>query len=544
MPKDTPPNPYLNTADDGTFEITAAGREYLTNVVTDLEGDIYSFRSTVSPIVTAAAMARLSRFGGDMRELILKEFAEHEGQEKETALLRRVLTQFGDDSVQQLGYVPVVVENASNLLTKQLEWGRLAAYLEQSTRYIYYDVKRNGRYRYHVPTGLSEELAATYTKAMDAIFDIYSEVVHKMTEYYYAEDDTPEDERDVAWRIAMRGKACDAARGLLPVATTSTVGIVGSAQAIDNLIMHLLSQDLPEAQATGQAILREVRKHYGIFFERTDREGRGAAITEHRHQTRQRLESLGNSRLHVPKVKVAKHQSATLLDYTPADEMELLAHMLFAYSNHSFADLTKELASWSPEEKLAAFNLYLGERGNRRHKPGRGLEVAHYTFELVCDYGIFRDLQRHRMVDALEWQPLTPELGYDIPEAITKAGLATQYRKAHQHSVKLYEQLMVAGQPLEAHYAALLGDRIRWKITLNARAAFHFIELRTQPAGHVGYRQLAKLMHDEIAKVHPTLAKAMIFVNRDDNDPSTSRLAQARAAQAKLRALGLDGLIE
>lgn len=535
------PNPYLSSAEDGSITITPAGHDYLSSIVTNIEENVYSFTGTANPVITAAAMARLSRFGGDMRELILKEFAGQEGQE--AALLRRVLTQFGDDSVQQLGYVPLVVENASNLLTKQLEWGRLAAYLEQSTRYIYYDVKKNGRYRYYTPVGLPQDLAKSYRQTMDDIFELYSEVVHKMTEYYDATDSTPQAQRDVPWRIAMRGKACDAARGLLPVATTSTVGIVGSAQAIDNLIMHLLSQDLAEAQQVGASMLREVRKHHGIFFERTDREGRGLATIAHRRQTRQRLDALGSSRLR-PKTQSITSQSVELLDYTHKDELDLLPHMFFPYTHLSFEELNRQLSTWATDEKAAAFNLYMGERSNRRHKPGRALEVCHYTFELVCDYGIFRDLQRHRMVDALEWQALTPDLGYDVPEAIQKGGLVKPYDKAHRLGTRLYRQLTDAGFTREAQYATLLGNRMRWKLTLNARAAFHFIELRTQPAGHIGYRQLVKLMHDEIAKVHPHMAKAMIFVNRNDDDPSTSRLAQARAAHAKLKALGLEGMIE
>src|SRR5688572_15527542 len=292
MSKDAAQSPLLERNEQSEYTITPAGEAYLAKAVTNTQGNVYSFYDTFSPTIIAAAMARLSRFGGDMRQLMLKEFANHEGQE--TALLRRVLTQFGDDSVQQLGTVPVVVERASNLLTKHIEWGRLAAYLEQSTRYIYYDTKVDGLYRYFTPDNLTKDLNRQYRVSMDAIFDIYSRTVHAMTDYYYKIDSTPESDRDVAWRIAMRGKACDAARGLLPVATTSTVGIVGSAQAIDNLIMHLLSQDLPEAQSVGKQILQEVRKQHAIFFERTDMPSRGEATVTYRRQTRQRVQSLAD----------------------------------------------------------------------------------------------------------------------------------------------------------------------------------------------------------------------------------------------------------
>ncbi|HSX28580.1 MAG TPA: FAD-dependent thymidylate synthase [Candidatus Saccharimonadales bacterium] len=531
---------YVTQHDDGSLERTAEGEEYLAGVVTNTTGNVYSFYDSLDPTVVAAAMARLSRFGGGMRELLLKEFAGQTGQE--AALLRRVLTQFGDDSVAQLGYVPVVVENASNLLTKQIEWGRLAAYLEQSTRYIYYDQKRDGQYPYFTPPQLSAELQRTYRTAMDAIFDNYSLVVRKMSEWYQAQDATPEAERDVAWRIAMRGKACDAARGLLPAATTSTVGIVGSAQAIDNLILHLLAQDLPEAVAVGREILAEVRKQHAIFFERTDLPDRGAAIVAYQQQTTRRVAALARQLDAKEVAPVAA--GVTLLDYSPKDELELLTHMLYSHSNLGFAELQQQIATWSSAQQIAAFELYMGERSNRRHKPGRALEVARYTFEVVSDYGAFRDLQRHRMVDAIEWQQLGEGLGYDIPEEIHAAGLEETYRHTHELSKNLHAALLKDGLVAEAQYATLFDERLRWKLTLNARAAFHFIELRTQPAGHSNYRRIANAMYDEIAKVHPHLAKAMVFVNRDADDPSTSRLEQARRAAAKLKALGLEGLIE
>ncbi len=527
-------------SEDGNFNITPKGKAFLKEAVTNTEGNVYTFYNTLSPKVVAAAMARLSRFGGDMRELILKEFSGQKGEEE--ALLQRVLTQFGDDSVQQLGMVPVVVENASNLLTKQLEWGRLAAYLEQSTRYIYFDQKRNNKYRYYTPLHFPDDLKKEYKHVMNAIFDNYSKTVHKLSEWLQKQDDTPEKERDVAWRIAMRGKACDAVRGLLPASTTSTVGIVGSAQAIDNLIMHLLSQNLPEANDVGEQILNEVRKQHAIFFERTDLPNRGKAIIKYRKETKERVQALaGKIGLNTRKETGLK---ATLLEYTPKDELELIAHLLYPYVTISFAELEKELSGWSEDELVAALELYMGARDNRRHKPGRAMEVAHYTFELVCDYGIFRDLQRHRMVDALEWQQLSPSLGYDVPKAVKDAGLEELYHQTHELSETFFSTLVKNGYKLEAQYATLLDHRMRWKVTINARAAFHFIELRTQPAGHLGYRQISKMMHDEIEKVHPRIAKAMIFVNRNDDDPATSRLEQNRRAQEKLKKLGLGELIE
>ncbi|HXH27369.1 MAG TPA: FAD-dependent thymidylate synthase [Candidatus Acidoferrum sp.] len=537
---DAKTNPYIRQTEAGS-EITPAGTVYLQEIVTNPTGNTYSFYDRYNPKVVAAAMARLSRFGGDMRELILKEFAAQDGQEE--MILRRILTQFGDDSVQQLDFLPLVVENASNLMMKHLERGRLAAYLEQSTRYIYYDVKRHGQYRYYTPPYLPAKLAAEYKKAMDQIFDNYSEVVRRLTDHYHQLDTTPEAQRGAPWRIALRGKACDVGRGLLPLATTSTVGIVGSAQAVDSLIMHLMAQDLPEAQAAGQQILEEVRKQHDVFFERTDLPNRGSAISTYKRQTRQRFAALAG-RLSAGEADRAADIPVRLLGYTPKNELDLLPHMLFPHTQLSLGELTDALKTWPRKDKLAAFDLYMGERLNRRHKPGRALEVAHYDFELVSDYGCFKDLQRHRIVDGLEWQPLGIHLGYDMPQAIIEAGLEDLYRQTVAIADELYQKIKKAGFAEEAQYATLHTHKLRWKLTFNAREAFHLIELRTQPAGHFSYRKLAGQMYDEIARVHPRLAAHMIFVNRNDDDPSMSRLEQAEAAQAKLKLLGLEGLIE
>jgi thymidylate synthase ThyX len=175
----------------------------------------------------------------------------------------------------------------------------------------------------------------------------------------------------------------------------------------------------------------------------------------------------------------------------------------------------------------------MGERLNRRHRPGRALEQAHYTWDLVCDYGIFRDLQRHRMVDDLQWQPLTPSYGYEVPALVEEAGLAEQFEQCFDLSARLYSTMQQAGFGYEAQYATLLGHRMRWKITYNAREAFHLHELRTSPQGHPGYRKLVQQMHEKLAEVHPMLAESMKFVNQDE-DPELTRLAAERYTSQKL----------
>jgi thymidylate synthase ThyX len=175
----------------------------------------------------------------------------------------------------------------------------------------------------------------------------------------------------------------------------------------------------------------------------------------------------------------------------------------------------------------------MGERLNRRHRPGRALEKAHYSWDLVCDYGIFRDLQRHRMVDDLEWQQLTPRYGFEIPKLVEDAGLTETFEECFDLSLRLYSSLQQAGYQLEAQYATLLGHLMRWKVTYNAREAFHLHELRTSPQGHPGYRKLVMQMHEKLSEKHPLLGEAMRFVNQDE-DQELTRLAAERYTQFKL----------
>lgn len=530
--KDTNNTELLRKTASG-YEITSAGNDYLTRAVTNTNGNVYAFTEELSPMTVAAAMARLSRRGDDMRVTLLDEFASAAG--KDADLLKRVITAYGDDSVQQLVGQHVVVENASNLLTKKLEWGRLASYLEQSTRYIYFDQKNaNGNYRYHIPEHFDSETTAKYTQKMDRIFDLYSEIVHKLTDYVRKNSSVPKSEQDIAWKGATRAQACDAARPLLPVATTATVGIYASGQALESLIMHLLSDDLPEARNVGEQLLTEARKVIPTFLERADKPERGGATSAYWSTTRSNVRKLAEEIL--PTNHSQTSDPVSLNSYWPKNELDLVADMLYEHSSLSLDNIQAEISQLSYEKRVEIFNTYVGERLNRRHRPGRAMEKAHYSWDLVCDYGIFRDLQRHRIVDDLEWQQLSPRFGYEIPSLVEEAGLTDLFEECFDISLSLYSDLQTAGYQLEAQYATLLGHRMRWKVTYNAREAFHLHELRTTPQGHPGYRKLVQQMHEKLREVHPLMGEAIKFVNQDE-DPELTRLAAEKYTQFKLQQL-------
>lgn len=512
------------------LEISAKGKKELEKVLTNTEDNVYAFNENISPMTVAAAMARLSRRGDDMRITLLDEFMGAAG--KDDALLKRVITAYGDDSVQQLVGQHVVVEGASNLLTKKLEWGRLASYLEQSTRYIYFDQKdKNDNYKYVVPEHFDSKTKKKYVDAMDKIFDNYSKLVRDLTDHVRMHSNVPKSEQDMAWQGATRAQACDAIRPVLPVATKSTVGIFASGQALESLIMHLLSDELPEAKITGKKLLDEARKVIPTFLERADKPDRGGAWIVYRAETAKQVQTLTNK--YLPNTHSDHSDEVQLTSVWPRNELDLVPDMMYEHASHSLEEIKKEVEGWDYTKREEVFEAYMGTRLNRRQRPGRALEKAHYSWDLLCDYGIFRDLQRHRMVDDLNWQQLTPRYGYEIPQLVEDANLTELFEECFDLSLKLYGDLQAAGYELEAQYATLLGHKMRWKITFNAREAFQLIELRSTPQGHPGYRKLAIAMYDKIREVHPLLGEAMRFVNQDE-DPELTRLAAERYTQYKL----------
>jgi hypothetical protein len=281
-------------------------------------------------------------------------------------------------------------------------------------------------------------------------------------------------------------------------------------------------------------LLTELRKTIPAFLERADKPDRGGALIAYRAQTEAKLKEL--TKKHLSDKYSTETDPVTLVNVWPRNELDIVPDMLYEHSNASLEDIAAEIEEWPYARKLEVFEAYMGERLNRRHRPGRALEKIHYSWDLVCDYGIFRDLQRHRMVDDLTWQQLTPRYGYEVPALVEEANLSDSFEKAFDLSLKLYSTLQEAGYAEEAQYATLLGHRMRWKITYNAREAMHLHELRTSPQGHPGYRKLVLAMHEKLTEVHPLLGTAMKFVNQGEDEELT-RLAAERYTQFKLNQL-------
>jgi thymidylate synthase ThyX len=490
--------------------------------------------------VKGALFARYSRYQGTLRRLYLDEFAAdvspappHEGEgERAAQLYERIFLGYGDDSVAQLGGAHVACEWVSNVLTKVLQRPRLAAYLEQSTRYIAYDAAMpGGGYRYW----RDPELGPEYTKAMDSLFDTYARSLPIVESWAAERFPRTGDEPESAYRRSIKAKALDLLRGLLPAASLSHMGIFATGQAYEQLILHLLGSPLPEAREYGDMILSELKKVIPSFLTRVERPDRGGEWVSYLEK-RSAVAEGWSARFGLDRGR-ARAQSAPsvrLLDVRGSED-ELLSALLFEASASSEEEIRATVRVLPPDERALLLSELVGERSNRRHRPGRGFESVSYRFEVVSDYGAFRDLQRHRML-TVQWQPLTPHLGAGVPDELEQAGVGDDYRAALDRSRTEYERLVKAGFGQVASYSLCLGYRIRYILDMNAREAMQLIELRSGREGHPAYRAVAHELHAQIAAVHPSIAAAMKHVDRE-TEPRLERILSEIRTQAKRAAV-------
>ena len=506
-------------------QFTEEERARLAPHFTNLDRPVFALVN-LPETVKGALFARYSRYAGTLRRLFLDEFADSvpelppwEGDEGERAarLYETIFLGYGDDSVAQLGGAHVACEWTSNLLTKILQRPRLAAYLEQSTRYIAYDKDVAGfGYRYH----RDPRFGPAYEAAMDDLFATYSRLLAGVADWAGERFQAAEGESPAAHRRAVRAKALDLVRGLLPAASLSHVGIYASGQAYEQLVLRLLAHPLAEAQAYGEMLLEELQAVIPSFVARVPRADRGGRWIEYL-RARDGAATAAARRLGLGEAEAAAAPSVRLLRAHGSEE-ELLAALLYEASAAGEEAALAAVGRLSEAERAELLRELVGERENRRHRPGRGFETLSYRFEIVSDYGAFRDLQRHRLLTC-QWQRLSPALGADVPHEVAEAGLGDDYARALDVSRAEYERLRGEGLAEEAPYALCLAYRIRFVLELDAREALHLIELRSGREGHPSYRAVALQMRDAIAGVHPNVAAAMTFVD-DSGEPRLERL--------------------
>jgi thymidylate synthase ThyX len=523
-------------------------RRRLAPYFTNLDGHVFAL-TNLPETVKGALFARYSRSAKSLRRLFLDEFHTDvagnlaavpgqrpaAGEARAEKLYARVFNEYGDDSVAQLGGAHVACEYASNILTKVLERGRLMAYLEQSTRYVPYTDKLHGRFRYHVPAEIGHgALRDRYMRTMDAAFESYGRLIPVMQEYFARRHPRSPGDSEGVHRAAIRAKALDTLRGMLPAATQSNVGIYGSGQAYESLLLHMRVHPLEEVRTCAEHMLVELRKVIPAFLARVDVPERGGRWSAYLEELRESLQSLADG---LGGMDREVRPEVTLSDFDPDGEVKVVAAALYAVSDLPDDQLLALARRMTPVERTSVLRAAVGDRSNRRHRPGRAFERTSYRFDVLTDYGAFRDLQRHRLL-TIDWQGFSPNHGYSEPEAVDDAGVLDDWRSVVEGSAGLYDALASAGWKAQAAYAVAMAYRVRFYMQLNAREAMHVIELRTAPQGHPAYRRVCQMMHQMIGEQagHRAIAEAMQFA--DHSDVGLERLGSERALEKKRAAAG------
>ena len=520
-------------------EFTEAEAALLARYFTNLDRPVFALRN-LPEVVKGALFSRYSRTEKSLRRVLLDEFINDPdsgferiagappGDDDMVAVRRaeefyeRVLVGYGDDSVAELAGAHVAVERVSTLAAKALEDSRIGiSPLEKSTRYVRFDRPGpDGRRLYHRGPELQHP---AYEPAADGLFDTYTSLLEPLTAAIRERFPIEEGETDRAWKSATRAKALDLLRGLLPAGTLTNLGLFGNGRAFEYLITKLAANELPECQGLAVELHRELSQVIPAFVKRALDERYGAPAAARMERVRESLKRLVTDHSAIPHGSVVK-----LVGYDPDAERKVVQAALFPYSDSPLDDITADAD--------AVLEAMLAGRDNRRQRVARALEHAQYKFEIVANFGAYRDLHRHRMLTQ-ERQVLGTALGYDLPPDLIDLGFADAFKKAVERATGAHVKMWRDLGPALAQYVVPLAFRVRWYFRINLREIYHLCELRTTPQGHPDYRRVAQEMFALVSEVHPRLARYATFVDMGPGDELERRKSERRIDE-KLKTLG------
>jgi thymidylate synthase ThyX len=527
-------------------EFTADEQKSLAPFFTNLDRSVFGLK--LPQEVAGALFSRYSRSTKSLRRTFLDEFlgdpelgikdllgAQTSADDKSAALKKarafydRVLVGYGDDSVAQLGGAHIACEKISNVAAKFLEDARIGiAPLEKSTRYVRFDQKEaDGNYLfYREPKIMASPHRDAYVTVMNLLFETYSRQMEPMLDFVakslpieqlevrdpttgtvLAYDDAKKDERlrrwaESAYRATVRAHACDVLRSYLPAATLTNVGLFGVGQAFEYLLSKLYSDELSEAKKLAGAMHGELNQLIPSFVKRAQlNQYMVGTYSAARHTAAQMLRS---------SIAVSA-APVTLVDYDADAEEKVLAAILYPHARHPLSELREIVARMGHEQRVKILQEHFGQRRHRRDKPGRAFENVYYTFDVLGNLGLYRDLHRHRILTQ-ERQDFTTVHGYDTPPEIIEAGFKQEFDDCMNQADELYHEIQ-RDLPREAQYVVPFAYKMRWYMKMNLREAVHLCELRTMPQGHPDYRFIAQLMWRKIQEVHPALADCGKFID-------------------------------
>ena len=494
-------------------QFTEDEQRVLESYVTNPSGSVFALKN-LPEVIKGALFSRYSRSILGLRQLLLKEFVQN-AEEKAQDFYDRILDGYGDDSIGELGGAHIAMENISMLAAKAVEDLRIGGSpLEKSTRYIYFDQKKGGEYAfYREPVIMTSAFRDLYVQTCNRLFETYSALVPELTTVM--EGKFPKDPvvSQGAYNAAIRAKVLDCLRGLLPAATFTNVGVFGNGRFFEHLLQKLQHNHLAEMRELGVKATEELSKLIPSFVRR--------AREEHRHfqgmqAFRERIHGQLQMLAAEHKVPERLTEGVTLIDYDEDDLYKVAAALLFSHTQSPLSDLEAYVRTLPKSEIERILEGATLGREHRRHKSPRALERASFTFEITADFGIYRDLHRHRMLTQ-ERQLLDCRLGYAIPEEILKTKMEKPYREAMDLAKEAFEKI-ARELPEEAQYVVPMAYNIRWYMHINLRALQWLTELRSAPQGHPAYRRVAQALAHATFSAVPEFRKCFQFVDFDGYD--------------------------
>ena len=517
-------------------------REILSSYVTNTDSSIFVL-SNLPEVIKGALFSRYSRSSLGLRTLLLRDFIKSEDskfseiklfeENSESAknsklaiedaqkFYDRILDGYGDDSIGELGGAHLALENVSILASKTLEDARIGGSpLEKSTRYVSFAEKISGEsgasneFRFFQDQNLlNSSHRDLYLKTCRNLFETYINFTEPIR--IHVRECMPKDPHVSlsAYESSVRARGFDIIRGLLPSSTLTNMGIFGNGRFFETLISKLRVESLLELNQIGESAFCELSKVIPSFIRRAEKNHKYFKDFQNYGAAKKNLfNNFSTKNLMTESIKVV--ESVSLIDYDRDAEIKLLSALLYPYSELSLTSIREKLKILPQLERTKLIENTIELRSHRRHKPDRGLEMAFYTFDILGDYGVYRDLQRHRMLTQ-ERQMLSTNFGYFTPFEIEDVGLGPDYHEAMDRSAHAYN-VISNDFPFEAQYVVPMGYNIRWFMNINLRSLIWLTEIRSTPQGHTGYRKIAQEMFKKVEEVHPLLSKYMKYIDLDD----------------------------
>jgi thymidylate synthase ThyX len=509
----------------------------INRYVTDPISNVFALKN-LPEVIKGALFSRYSRSSLGFRSLLLKEFISNEdlafadivgssdgeefnGKDLSTAAIRkaqnfydRILDGYGDDSIGELGGAHLACENVSMLAAKAIEDCRIGGSpLEKSTRYVYFDQKFQGQYFfYREPILMTSAYKDLYISTCNQLFDTYVKLIPPLMEVIEKKNPKDPAVSSVVYTASLRAKVLDCLRGLLPSSTLTNMGVYGNGRFFESLLQKLQGSNLAELQDVG-------KKGYGALSCVIPSFVRRAELSNkyfktwvfYNEQVQKNIKNIAHHHENLLSKKESSSSRVRLIHYDSDSPYRVAAALLFNQTSSGLLEL-QEYCRKLPEEELNRIFEAVSEfRENRRHKSPRALEHATFTFEIVADFGIYRDLQRHRTLTQ-ERQILTCNLGFYIPEDVKGTWMQVEYEKAIDEAKVAYDHI-AQELPEEAQYIVPMAYNVRFYFHVNLRALQWLCELRSSPAGHPGYRLIAQEMAKAVSNREPYFERFFKFVD-------------------------------